>query len=68
MRKCPNCGGPLDHPENGCVLASLIQIIRERQEHSVRKVNDLHANCDVDRLWDDVGSIVNRLAQGNYNV
>lgn len=72
--QCPNCttpmsyatGEPLDHPENGCVLAVLIQALAEREEHTPARLRELHMNCDVDALWSDVGAIVDQLGDGDY--
>ena len=66
--KCPNCGGNVaNHPEDGCVLAALIQVIRERQSMSEKELRKLHANADVDALWDDLGRIIDKLEEGNYS-
>ena len=68
MRKCPNCAAhPVaDHPANGCVLAALIQCIRDRGTVPERRLRDVHAHTDVDALWNDVGKIVDRLEEGAY--
>ncbi len=65
---CPNCNSPVrDHQENGCVLAALTTVLRDRGEHSARKLQSLHANCDADALWNDVGRIVDKLGEGGYS-
>lgn len=68
--KCPNCGQHQvsAHPETGCVLATLIQVIRERESIPEKKLRQLHTNTDVDRLWTDLGRIVDRLEDGGYQV
>jgi hypothetical protein len=65
---CPNCGTPVaDHPENGCVLAALIQVIRDRGNMSEQILLALHAGTDVDLLWESVGAIVDNLEMGTYS-
>lgn len=65
---CPNCRQPVaDHPENGCVLAALIQVIREREAMSEEKLRELHASTDTDQLWEDLGPLVDRLEEGEYS-
>ena len=70
MSLCPNCAEhPVDnHPQTGCMLAALIQIIEERGGHSATELQVLHANTNVDALWDDIGPIIDRLEHGEYNV
>ena len=66
---CPNCGAPVaNHPEARCVLAALIQVVRERQVMSERKLRKLHADCDADFFWTDIGKIVDHLEEGGYNI
>lgn len=68
-RTCPNCGNGMpvsNHPENGCVLAALIQVIRDRGDLSERRILDLHANCDADWFWDAVGRVIDRLEAGEF--
>ena len=65
---CPNCGGyAANHPEDGCVLAALIQVIRERQSMSEAKLRKIHAGTVVDVLWDDLGRIIDKLEDGTYS-
>lgn len=65
---CPNCDQRVaNHPENGCVLAALIQVARDRGGVPERKLRKLHAECNVDALWDDVGRIVDDLEDGHYS-
>lgn len=67
--KCPNCGGTVaHHPEDGCVLAALIQVIREREVMSERRLRTLHASTDVDRLWDRIGPIADALEEGAFRL
>lgn len=66
---CPNCGGLVkDHPQDGCVLAALIGVIRDRGGMKERALTNLHASTDADHLWDDVGRIVDQLEAGGYNL
>lgn len=66
--KCPNCGGNVaNHPEDGCVLAALIQVIRERQSKSEPRLRKLHAKVDVDALWEDLGRVIDKLEDGAYS-
>lgn len=67
-RKCPNCGEPVvKHPDNGCVLNSLMRVVRDRGDTSDRRVRDIHAKCDVDALWNRLGEIVDDLESGFYS-
>lgn len=67
--KCPNClSSPVaNRPENGCILAALIQVARERGDMSEAALRKLHANANVDALWNDVGAIVDKLETGDYS-
>lgn len=66
-RICPNCTEPVaDHPENGCVLAALIDVIRSRGTFGERKLRNIHAAVDADALWCDIGEIVDDLEEGRY--
>ena len=65
---CPNCTAPVaGHPENGCVLAALIQVLRDRGELSERRLRRVHARTNADALWGDIGRTVNDLADGQYD-
>lgn len=66
---CPNCMcvPVTNHPENGCVLASLVQIVRERGNHSEDEIQKLHANCDTDALWEHLGPVLNKLEDGDFS-
>lgn len=65
---CPNCGLPVGHEEDGCVLASLMRVVRDRGEHTDEEILRLWANCHADLLWDDIGPIVTRLGLGRYDI
>ena len=66
-RRCPNCLGPIaKHPQNSCMLAMFIQVIRERGEMSERKLRKLHAKCNVDALWDKLAPIIDDIEEGEY--
>lgn len=65
--KCPCCGEPVeDHPDNGCVLNTLLGVLRDRGSLEEADILDLHAKCDVDALWQDLGRIIDRLEDGRY--
>lgn len=65
---CPNCGQhPVkNHPQTGCVLAALVQVLRDRGEYTEQQLHAIHANCNEDLLWDDIGDIANRLGNGEF--
>lgn len=66
-QECPNCTSPvIDHPENGCVLAALVQVLRERSEHTDDQLHTIHAEVNADIFWKDIGAIVDRLGDGEY--
>ena len=66
--KCPNCGGNVaNHAENGCVLAALVQLVREREAMSERRLRKLHAGTDVDALWQELGPVIDGLEDGAYS-
>ncbi len=47
--KCPLCGGNVArHREDGCILAALIEVIRERDAISEQRLRKIHAHADVD--------------------
>lgn len=65
---CPNCGAAVvDHPQNGCALAALIGVVRERGDTPEDEIRKLHAGCDSDALWNDLGRVVDALQDGRYN-
>lgn len=65
--RCPNCFEPVkQHPENGCVLAALIGVIRDRGEVEEGDLIELHAECNVDALWDRLGQIIDDLQEGHF--
>ena len=67
-RKCPNCIESVEgHIDNGCVLAALIDVIRDREEIKEKELLELHAECNVDSLWNDIGPIVDALQEGKYS-
>ena len=56
---CGNCMCPVEnHPENGCVVGALFQVLHDRGEMETSEIHRLHATCDVDRLWDEIGLLV----------
>lgn len=66
---CPNCGNsPVHgHPENGCILATMITVVRERGNKSEEELEELHAKTDVNALWNDLGPILDKLEEGGYS-
>lgn len=66
--ECPNCSRPVkDHPENGCVLAALVQVVRERGNLDAAQLDSLHANIDTNALWEALGAIVDLLEEGAFS-
>lgn len=66
--RCPNCREQVvTHAENGCALALLIQLVRERGDHSEHTLLNLHYMCDTDKMWDDLGPVVDQMERGDYN-
>lgn len=66
--RCPNCNERVgEDAESGCVLGALIQVIREREEHTEEELLDLQRACDVDALWLKVGKVVDRLGSGKFS-
>jgi hypothetical protein len=66
--KCPLCGGNVArHREDGCILAALIEVIRERDAISEQCLRRIHAHADVDALWVDLGQIIDKLEDGKYS-
>lgn len=66
--RCPNCGAPVvDHPANGCALAVLIGVVRDRGDTAESVIHQLHKNCDTDALWNDLGRVVDALQDGRYS-
>lgn len=67
-RACPNCGEPIkDHPENGCLLATLITTLRERAELDEAELEKIHESTNAQALWDDMGRILDKLQAGGYS-
>ena len=68
-RICPNCyASPVKgHPENGCVLAAFIVVLRDRGNKPERRLLQIHAECNVDALWDQVGPLLDRLEEGEFS-
>lgn len=66
--KCPNCLDPIEgHPENSCILNTLIQVVRERGNTTEERLKEIHAKCIVDLLWIDIGPILDDLEDGRYS-
>lgn len=66
-RRCPNCGEPIArHSTNSCVLNAFIGVLRDRGDIEEHRLRELHADCNVDVLWGDVGDVVDKLGSGDY--
>jgi hypothetical protein len=67
-KKCPGCGqhNVNNHPEDGCVVASLIRVIRDRGDLNDSVVNRIHAALDVDAVWDVIGELIDDIQAGRY--
>jgi hypothetical protein len=66
-RVCPNCYAPVEeHEANGCVLAALMQLVRDRGNLDDEALLNLHANANADAFWDDLGPIIDGLEDGHY--
>lgn len=66
-KPCPNCTLHVGHDENGCLLATLMGVVRSREELTEAQIYELWARCDVDALWDDIGGIIDALEAGEYS-
>lgn len=65
---CGNCLSPIEnHPENGCVIGALFKVLHDRGEMEPSEIHRLHAACDVDRLWDEIGLLVDELGDGDFS-
>lgn len=64
--RCCNCSEPSPHPDNGCVLHAFVTVLRERGTHSESQLENIYINCNVDRLWDQLGGIIDDLGNGRY--
>ena len=78
LRDCPNCGAKaLNHPENGCILATLWRVIAERESASEEDgvlptdpaewLAERIATTDTDTLWDALGPVIDRLQDGQFS-
>lgn len=68
MSLCPNCGEPVERDSQSCVLHSLIQVLRDRCEHTEEQLLDIHANVSVDALWFNLSVVLDRLGRNIYRV
>jgi len=65
--KCPNCTATVhNHPQNDCVLAAMIQVLRDRGDHHPATLTRLHANCDADAFWNAAGAVIDRLGDSEF--
>lgn len=62
---CPNCGRPVTHPNDGCVLKALMSVLADRGL-PYQRVDWLMKHTDVDALWSDIGPILDKLEDGGY--
>ena len=67
-RECPNCGASHveDHPHDGCMLHAVISVLRGRENMTEDALQKLHAETNVDALWDDIGPVLDKLEAGGY--
>jgi len=66
---CPNCLAPVaNHPDTACVLGALIALIRDRQSVPERRLRKIHADTDVDAMWEDIGPVIDKLEAGGYSL
>lgn len=67
LMTCPNCGQPAEgHPKSGCVLGSLIGVLRNRGNLDEEELLNIHRKADTGVLWSDLGPILDRLEDGFY--
>jgi hypothetical protein len=69
--KCPNCGADIGADKthgDGCVLGALLEVVRDRGNLRERTVATRGRRCDVDALWDDLGTVVDKLEDGGYSL
>ena len=67
MAHCANCGDEIPgHEENGCVLAALVQVIKDRGFTTSGSLLLMLRDTNVDALWDDLGPIIDQLEAGEY--
>lgn len=65
---CPNCFKPIKtHKNNGCVLKALMVVLNGRGGKTRKELNKLHAKCNADALWDELGPIIDRLGDGEFS-
>ena len=65
---CGNCLSPIEnHPENGCVVGAMFKVLHDRGEMETSEINRLHATCDVGRLLDEIGLLVDELGDGDFS-
>lgn len=64
---CPNCGDPVGHAANGCVLETLFDVVRNRQTLTEAELQALWTKANIDQIWDDIGPILDRLEAGDYS-
>ncbi|MBV7542180.1 hypothetical protein [Acidovorax sp. sic0104] len=64
---CPNCSREVeDDKDTGCVLAALVQVIRDREELTEEQVLAIHASCDADALWEALAPVIDQLQAGGF--
>lgn len=65
---CGNCLSPIEnHPENGCIVGALFQVLHDRGEMETSEIHRLHALCNVDRLLNEIDLLVDELADGDFS-
>ena len=64
---CPNCVQLIDgHPQNSCVLAAFIALLKDRENLTAEALLELHRNVDIDALWDALGPVLDTLEAGGF--
>lgn len=67
--KCPNCSALVDghlHPEDGCAVALLQRVVKDRGSLTDVQVRELARTCDVDALWEALGPVIDRFEAGEF--
>jgi hypothetical protein len=66
--RCPNCGSlVVNHPDDGCMLYQSVSLVRDRGNKTDEELHQIHAKCNVDAFWDDIGKVLNSLEDGSYS-
>ena len=66
VKACPNCTRPIKEESAGCMLHSLMTALKDRETLSEAELESIHADCDVDALWNALGNILDDMEYGRY--